>query len=265
MENFVNINNKKIYYKWFCKEYFSENKPIIIFLHEGLGCTEQWKDFPELLCAKLQLTGLSYDRYGHGKSTVLKEERNLDFLHTEARVFLYELVEKLNISNKLVLFGHSDGGTLALLFASFYIEKVDAVITEAHHIVVEKLSRKGIEDAIELYKSGWLKEKLEKYHGNNTESMFYAWANTWTKPETEKWNIENEISKIKCPILSIQGMEDEYGSKIQLEILQKLNLNFEGNLLKKCGHIPHLQQKEEVLEMCKYFIEKKFVFISQKS
>jgi pimeloyl-ACP methyl ester carboxylesterase len=265
MNSFIEIENKQIYYNLICNGFLSDIKPIIVFLHEGLGCSELWKDFPELLCNKLGLAGLLYDRYGHGKSTGLQEERKLDFLHHEAEFFLPKLLDKLKINNKLILFGHSDGGTIALLYASLYPEKVIAVLTEAHHIVFEEISRKGIENAVKLYKSGWLKEKLIKYHGNNTESVFYGWSNIWTKPEIKNWTIEKEISKISCPVISIQGKDDEYGSEIQLYLLKKLcKSKTETHLLENCGHVPHLQSKEKVLDLLKNFHQNFLLFHQKK-
>ena len=117
--SFIQINNKSIHYKLLSEEYFSSEIPIIIFLHEGLGSIPQWKKFPEELCAKLKLTGLIYDRYGHGKSSKLEEKRDDNFLHKEAD-FLLLMLEKLNIINEIILFGHSDGGTISLLFAGKY-------------------------------------------------------------------------------------------------------------------------------------------------
>jgi len=260
MESYIKILDKTIYYKILHSEFLASDKPILLFLHEGLGCVEQWKDFPDVLCQKLGLSALLYDRYGHGKSEKLSEERNFDFLHKEAFEFLPELLNKLNINNKLIIVGHSDGATLALIYASKYWERINFVVSMAHHIFVEKMSQEGIFKAIKLFESGWLSEKLEKYHGKNTETMFYAWANTWTKPEVKDWNINELLQNINCPIITIQGVNDEYGTYEQLEFLKKHSKNIvEIFHLQNCGHIPHLQAKEEVFNIIEKFYNKNYL------
>jgi len=255
--NYIKILDKKIHYQLLNQEFYSETKPVLVFLHEGLGSILQWKDFPEIISQKFKLPVLLYDRYGHGKSQKLDEERNSNFLHKEATDFLPELLKQLNINNKLILIGHSDGGTLALIFASLFPDKICFLITEAHHIVVEEMSKAGIFKAIKLYKSGWLRERLEKYHGENTESMFYGWANTWTGVDINNWNIVNILPQITCPVLAIQGVNDEYGTLEQLNILkQKCKTEVEIHYLDNCGHVPHFQLKDQVIEIIINFYNK---------
>ena len=250
---YLNIQDKVIYYEYINKSDLINNKPIIIFLHEGLGSIAQWKKFPKILCDTLKLPGFVYDRNGHGKSSFLKEKRNNLFLHSEAN-FLRHLINILEIKNDLILFGHSDGGTLAFIFANKYPELLKAIITEAHHVIVENITKKGINEAVKFYKSGILKSLLEKYHAGKTESMFYGWADTWLNMEIEKWSIIDLLKNISTPVLSIQGKNDNYGTEYQLDAVKN---NCKGkteiHLLDDCGHIPHLHQKDRVIEIIKGF------------
>ncbi|MBN2893454.1 MAG: alpha/beta hydrolase [Bacteroidales bacterium] len=251
----IEINNKNIFYEILNQKYFTRNKPIIVFLHEGLGCSEQWKEFPQIISDKLKLPALLYDRYGHGKSEKLREERDIFYLHNETH-FLHTLLNNLKINNQLIIFGHSDGGTIALLYASFYPEKVMALITEAHHVFVEKVSQLGVKMAVEYYKNSDMHERMEKYHGENTESMFFAWANTWLAEGAEKYDILDEISKIDIPILTFQGENDQYGTykQIQAVIDNCKNSKVEVHWLKECGHAPHKDQEDYVIEKIVNFV-----------
>ena len=254
---FLQIKDKSIHYKFVQEKYFSENKPLILFLHEGLGSIAQWKNFPDILCEKLQLSGLLYDRYGHGKSSKLKEKRDMFFLHKEAD-FIPLILEKLDIKNELIIFGHSDGGTLSLLFAGKYPKKnIISVISEAHHVIIEEISKKGIQEAVKYYKSGMLKSLLEKYHKEKTETMFYGWADTWLSKDIDDWTGLDLLKQITIPVLSIQGKQDQYGSEYQLKaITDNCNGYTETHLLEECGHIPHLHQQDKVLEIIEKFIKK---------
>lgn len=261
ISNRININGKHIYYEIFPQFRYNEEKPYVIFLHEGLGSVEQWRDIPKTTWTKSKNPVLVYDRYGYGKSDKLTEPRNAQYLHEEAYVYLPELLTKLNINKKVILVGHSDGGTIALLFASKFPEKVLGVITEADHIFCEDITYEGIRQAKAEFENGALKELLEKYHNDKTESMFYGWADVWLSEKNKKWNIENEISNIKCPVVAIQGKNDNYGSEKQLLIKkQKIKAQTDIFHIDNCGHIPHFQAKKIVLEIMLNFI-KHFDFV----
>ncbi len=253
--DFSIVLGKSIYYEFINHNEKSFSKPLIIFLHEGLGCTEQWKDFPLLLAQTLNFPAFSYDRYGYGKSEKISENRNTAFLNKEALEFLPELLNNLNLSNrKIILFGHSDGGSIALLYASAFPQNVIGVITEAAHVFIEDISVQGIQNVAKEYQKGNLKERLQKYHGQNTQTMAESWTQTWLKPEAKKWNIEAELPKIKCPILAIQGTDDNYGTFAQLESIRKnTSANTELFYIEGCGHAPHHQAKEVVLQKTKEF------------
>lgn len=253
----IKLENGIINYN-FINEDIENNDTILVFLHEGLGSIKQWKDFPLELCKKLGLKGLVYDRFGYGESDYLKTKRDKYYLHIEAEKYLPELLDKLNIKSNIVLFGHSDGGTIALIYASLYPNKVKAIITEAAHVFVEDITIEGIKKALDIFQFGKLKETLTKYHGQNTEVCFYNWSDIWLSEEFKTWNIEYLLKDIKCESLIIQGKEDEYATLKQVEVIKDLlKHKAEIFVIDECKHIPHLQQKELVLSKTYDFIKNK--------
>jgi pimeloyl-ACP methyl ester carboxylesterase len=230
----------------------------LVFLHEGLGSIEQWKQFPEQLSAKLNLPALLYDRYGYGNSEKFSEERNENYFLSEAKMFLPEILDKLNIHEKVILFGHSDGATLALLFASYFPERTLAVVAEAPHVFNEDISVEGVRLAKHLYVSDeTFKQKLSKYHGDKTDSVFYGWADVWLSPSAKDWNIIPQLNNITAPVLIIQGVNDEYGSYKQLETIRKnLKGKYDELYIENCGHAPHLKFTDLVINKITNFISK---------
>ncbi|PLX09775.1 MAG: alpha/beta hydrolase [Marinilabiliales bacterium] len=204
------------------------------------------------------MPALVYDRFGYGKSSKLKNERNETYLEKEAKEDLPILLIKLGFHDRnKILIGHSDGGSIALIYASQFPERTYAVITEAAHTFVEHHTIKGVKPVADLFENGGLKEKLTKYHGENTESMFYGWYNVWSSKKFSKWNIESYLSKIKCYVLAIQGKDDEYGTFKQLESIQTHigNNRIKILFIDNCAHTPHVHFKEYVSEMMIKFIK----------
>ena len=229
--------------------------PTIIFLHDSLGCIQLWRDFPEQLGAMSYCNVLIYDRQGYGKSCPFSySERDLNYLEIEADL-LNELIVYWNIDNA-ILFGHSDGGSIALLTAAKYPSHIKGIITVGAHVFVEEVTIKGINEAIDLYHNTDLKSKLEKYHGTNTESMFWAWAKTWTTDEFKHWNIEHFLPLITCPALIIQGDDDEYGTLKQVEAITSLmNGTASPLIIPNCKHTPYKENPAYVLDQTAAFIK----------
>ena len=229
-------------------------KPILVFLHEALGCIEMWKNVPNYLCEKTGYRGLVYDRIGFGKSSDLNKNRTINYLHDSALNEL-PLVLSLAIPNQeYILVGHSDGGSIALIHASEQPELLKAIITEAAHVFVENETIKGIK----LAKSAWLQGKLDglnRYHGEKTESLFLAWANTWLNNGFKYWNIEYLLPSINCPIFAIQGSDDQYGTEKQLNLITSLiPKNATSEMVQNCGHTPHKDEKEKIIHIMSNFI-----------
>jgi len=253
----LSINENKIKYKIIINGKDTTGKVFLVFLHDGLGSIQQWKDFPKILSDITDLPALIYDRYGYGESGNLIEPHKPNYFTEEAVKVLPEILKLLEIDNKLILIGHSDGGSIALIYASVFPEDVQGVITEAAHVFTEEVTLDGIRNAVDKYENGDLKNFLLKYHGDNTENMFRGWSNFWLNEDFRDWNIKSSLSKIKCPLLAIQGDNDEYGTLEQLRlIINDTSGPADSLILKNCGHIPHHQARELVLENMKRFILK---------
>jgi pimeloyl-ACP methyl ester carboxylesterase len=221
--------------------------PALVFLHEGLGSIGQWRDFPLAVCAGAGLPGLVYERRGHGKSDPLDGPRSRNYLHEEALDVLPAVLDQSGIS-AAILIGHSDGGSMALLFAAEYPGRVLGIVTEAAHVFVEDVTLEGIRKAVALYGTTNLKTHLQKYHGEKTDGLFHAWADTWLAPSFRDWNIESCLPRVRCPLLVIQGRDDEYGTPAQVEaIVKQAGGPARPLIIPNCGHIPHHQAKEQVL------------------
>jgi pimeloyl-ACP methyl ester carboxylesterase len=262
MINHLMVGGYKTAYQWINDEPDNSERPVIVFLHEGLGCMQMWKDFPLNLCRATGYRGLMYDRYGYGQSDKIEEPRENDFLYREAAEILPELLDKLGIDQPVMLFGHSDGGTISLIFGALYPSRAAAIVAESSHIFIEPVTLRGIKNAINAYRNSNLKEKLEKYHGDKTDSMFYSWANVWTSEETAGWSIELILPEIISPVLAIQGEDDNYGTQLQTEIISSSVNGISRTLhIPECGHIPHHEQRETVLEHTSRFFSSQFELV----
>lgn len=195
--------------------------PTIVFLHDSLGCIKLWRDFPERLCAATSCNGLIYDRQGYGESSPFTEPRELNYLEKEADV-LIELLGCVAQPNRFFFFGHSDGGSIALIAAAKLCVRsgahpfqVAGVITEGAHVFVEDVTLAGIRAAVA--KKAQLLPRIRKYHGDKSEAVFEAWTGTWLKPEFRNFNMEHFLPDITCDVLVIQGEADEYGTEAQVD------------------------------------------------
>ncbi|OFX20731.1 MAG: hypothetical protein A2033_03320 [Bacteroidetes bacterium GWA2_31_9] len=250
----IKINNKSINYEFINLEKFSDSDYLLIFLHEGLGSISQWKIFPLEVSENSKIPALVYDRYGHGKSEILSEF-NYNFFEEEATIFLPELIHCLGIKKKIILVGHSDGATIALLSAIFSIIKVHGIISISAHVFFENIITEGINRANNEYVNENLRKSLEKYHFANTESMFERWRNFWTDVKTKNWNISESFKLIKCPVLIIHGTNDNYGSIEQAEcIFNNVSSIDKHKIILNSGHNPHFKEKEIVIDEIVRFI-----------
>ena len=230
------------------------SKAVLVFLHEGLGSIRQWRDFPHKVAAATGHPALLYDRYGYGQSEVLQEpRRDVRFMHDEALLSLPELLKRLHIQNP-ILIGHSDGASIALIHAGagFAVRKVVAM---APHVFIEDICITSIRKAAQAFETTDLPARLSKYH-RDARKTFYGWADVWRDPKFERWDIRDDyLPKITCPVLAIQGHDDEYGTMAQLdEIAWRVQGPCELLKLDHCGHAPFRDQPEKVLEAVKEFL-----------
>jgi pimeloyl-ACP methyl ester carboxylesterase len=253
----LNLPSNQLYYESIRIAQPVSEKIILVFLHEALGSIGQWRNFPSQLCNELKLNGLVYEREGHGKSSAFQQSRTANYLHEYALEELPLVLENLiGIDQKIILVGHSDGGSIALIYAAQFPKKVAAVITMAAHVINEPETIAGIQPAIDAYNAGKL-EGLKKFHGDKTEDLFFAWANTWKSADFKDWNICQDISGINAPLLALQGSRDQYGTIKQLQLIEEsVNGIVETQLLDACGHQPHLEKMELVIGEIKMFLDR---------
>jgi pimeloyl-ACP methyl ester carboxylesterase len=226
----------------------------LVFLHEGLGSIGQWRDFPERLVERTGLPALLYDRWGYGGSDPLTLPRPRDYLEREAEDSLPAVLDAAGIERPLLI-GHSDGGSIALLFAAAYPEMPLAVITEAAHVFVEEVTLAGIREAEAAFRDKGLLARLARYHGDKTETVFRAWTETWPRADFRDWNMVARLPDITCPLLVMQGADDQYGSALQVETIVADSAGpAEACLVPGCGHAPHLEWPDHVLELMADYI-----------
>ncbi len=228
--------------------------PTLVFLHEGLGSIPQWRDFPEALYRATGLPGLIYERWGYGGSDPVTLPRPEDFLEREAEDALPEVLATCGVKRP-ILIGHSDGGTIALLFAAAFPERPVALVTEAAHVRLDDVTLCGLTEVALRWRDTDLPTRLARHHGPNTEAMFRGWSETWLRPERRAWSIADRFGRIVCPVLAIQGADDEHGLPAQLDaIVSGVSGPAERFLVPGCGHVPHHQAREVVLERMVAFI-----------
>jgi len=252
LRNEVVVDGKRLETMWIGGADCS--RPTIVVLHEGLGSIALWKDFPDQLARRTGCNVLVYSRYGHGNSDKLMEKRPVGFMHHEGEVVLPELLDKLRIERPILL-GHSDGGSISIIFAGKYPERALALILEAPHVFVEDLSVASITQAKVNYQTTDFRQKLSRYHAH-VEETFWGWNDIWLDPNFRAWNIEEYLPAIRCPVLCIQGEGDEYGTKAQVGAIQAQVPQSEILMLPNCRHSPHRDQPEKTLHGIAEFVAK---------
>jgi pimeloyl-ACP methyl ester carboxylesterase len=230
--------------------------PTIVFLHEGLGCLRMWRDFPDRLASATGCGALVYSRVGYGASDPVSGPRPIRFMHDEALDVLPAVMERFKLED-VILFGHSDGASIALIHAGARSDSVRALVLEAPHVFVEPACVEGITRIAADYETTSLRERLARHHGRNADSMFRTWTDVWLRPEFRQWNIEEYLPAIECPVLVVQGEDDAYGTLEQVDaVVTRVKGPAESLLLPHCGHSPHSERPDEVLEAAGRFVQK---------
>jgi pimeloyl-ACP methyl ester carboxylesterase len=227
--------------------------PTLVFLHEGLGSMDLWRGYPDDVVAATGREGLVYSREGHGWSDPVRAPRSADFMEHEALAVLPQVLDRLEMTSP-ILIGHSDGASIALIYAGAG-HRVTGLVLLAPHVFVEPESIAGIETAREKFETTDLPERMGRYH-RDPRSTFRAWNDVWLDPAFRSWNIESSLPGIECPTLLIQGRDDEYGTLAQLDVIERGVTGPVSRLvLDDCGHSPHLAQLAPVLEATARFID----------
>jgi pimeloyl-ACP methyl ester carboxylesterase len=221
--------------------------PPIVFLHDALGSVSLWRDLPERLCGVLGREGFAFDRLGFGRSDLRAEPPDHRFLEVEATQRLPEVLRQAGIERP-VLFGHSDGASIALLFAAAFPDVPAAVVSIAAHVFIEDVTLAGIDEAVVSWRTTDLPSRLGRHHGERTESVFRAWSETWRDPRFRQFSAVEAIRSIRCPVLVIQGEKDEYGTAAQVEaIAMAVSGPVRSLILPGLGHFPHRENPERIL------------------
>lgn len=221
----------------------------LVFLHEGLGSVSMWRDWPAQLCQASGRTGWIYSRQGYGRSKSGAHQRTSTplsprYMHHEALDVLPAIVQALSIKAP-VLIGHSDGGTIALLYSSQH--PTSGCIVMAPHILIEEISINAIKKTRMEFENGNLRQALNKYH-EDVDGAFWQWNNVWLSSAFASFDIRPECRNIKTPILAIQGDSDPYGTLAQINQIKPKEGNIQREVLSNCGHSPHKDQSDACMQ-----------------
>ena len=253
-DQFVPLGDTAIHVRWIVGSSRTAvtAAPVLVFLHDSLGCVDTWRDFPEQLARRVGLNAVNYDRQGYGRSSAFGPlSRTPGYLGEQATV-LFTLLDALAIET-VVLFGHSDGGSIALIAAAVQPQRVTAVVTEGAHVFVEDVTLAGIRAAQEAFATTDLPERLARYHGEKVQGVAAAWIDTWLSPAFRTWNIERYLPAISCPVLAIQGQDDEFGTMAQVRAIVD-GAAAESLVIPGVGHTPHRDARDNVLDAAAEFI-----------
>lgn len=248
---FIDIHGVKLEYLHIAAT--RPGRPPLVLLHEGLGSVALWRDFPQRLAETTGAEVVVYSRRGYGRSDKLAGPNTVGYMHDEAREVLPELLNRLAL-DRPVLIGHSDGGSIALIFAGSHIAPLSGLVLMAPHVFVEDITIASIAAAKVAYETTDLGQRLGRYH-EDVDHSFWGWNDIWLLPAFRQWNIEEFVPAVDCPILVIQGRDDEYGTPAQLESIKRLaTVPVEIALLPDCRHSPHRDQPARTLELIADFI-----------
>lgn len=230
------------------------HRPTLLMLHEALGSVSLWRDFPAQLAQASGCRTLLWSRLGHGQSAALAAPRTPAYLHVEALQRLPELLAALAIERPLLI-GHSDGGSIALLYAAAWSDRVAGVVVMAPHEFVEEAALAGIRAAGKAYANSDWPQRLGRYHRDPT-AVFRAWHDTWLAPEFRSWDISACLPAIRCPVLAIQGEDDEYATMRQIECIAEATAGVDLLRLANCRHSPQRDQPQAVIAAIVAFIDR---------
>jgi len=224
-----------------------ERDSAIVLFHDSLGCVELWRDFPAALCAASGRRVIAYDRLGFGRSDARAQLPALDFVAGEARDFFPVLREQLGLE-RFVVFGHSVGGGLAVNCAAMFAPDCDALITESAQVFAEDLTLSSIVLAKGQFADGSQLKRLERYHGEKARWVLDAWTESWLHPGFAAWSLKSVLPQVRCPVLALHGVHDEYGTTIHPELIGGLSAGpAQIEILPGTFHVPHRERPQAVI------------------
>lgn len=250
----VNINGTHLEYVRLPSAHPREGAPAIVFLHEGLGSVSMWRDFPQKVADATGCEAVVYSRAGYGRSDPAPLPRAVGYMHDEGLAVLPALLAALDL-DRPILFGHSDGGSIALICAGGTDTPLAGVIAMAPHVLVEDISVSSIAQAKVAWTTTDLPARLGKYH-NDVDAVFRGWNDIWLHQDFRAWNIEEYLPRIAVPVMAIQGEDDEYGTMDQIERIAAQAKDVELVKLADCRHSPHKDQPQAVIDAVVEFVER---------
>ncbi len=229
--------------------------PTAVLLHEGLGCAALWRDFPERLARASGLGVFVYSRQGYGGSSPCEVPRPLTYMHDEAIEVLPKLLDAIGFEDG-VLIGHSDGASIAAIHAGAHADpRVKGLVLMAPHFFTEDMGIAAIAETRVTFETTNLRERLQKYHGENVDCAFWGWSHAWLDPDFRKWDLRAFLPKIAVPVMVLQGLDDQYGTAAQVSAIEELcGGEFESLFLEGCAHSPFREQPEQTLAATNRFI-----------
>lgn len=226
----------------------------IVLLHDSLGCVELWRDFPATLAAVTGRAAIAYDRLGFGRSDARAGTLPRDFIREEARTVLPALRDALDLS-RMVFYGHSVGGAMAVAAGAAFPEATEAIITESAQAFVEARTIAGVSEARAAMRAPDQIARLARYHGEKARWVLDAWTETWLSSAFADWSLDGDLGGVRCPILALHGDRDEYGTLAFPERIGALSpTDAKVVILDNCGHVPHRERPEVVLESVRAFL-----------
>ena len=248
--NSINISGRRLEVRSI--EPADQTLPTLVFLHEGLGSVSLWREFPDRVAQATGAGAHIFYRHGYGQSSTLEGKRQPDYMHREALDVLPALLREFGVQ-KTILFGHSDGASIALIHAGAG-HPVAGLILEAPHVFVEEITLRGASQAAVSYRTTDLPNKLARHH-RDADKTFWGWHDIWTSPSFRDWNIESYLASITCPAPLIQGEQDQYGSVAQIDAIAAATKGAtRKHMLPNCGHTPHREQADLTLELVTSFL-----------
>jgi pimeloyl-ACP methyl ester carboxylesterase len=226
----------------------------IVMLHEGLGSVALWKDFPHRIAQATGREVVAYSRAGYGRSSPAALPFGVRYMHDEALIVLPQLLDALAIDEP-VLFGHSDGGSIALIHAAASGRPVAGLALMAPHLFVEDVAVASIAAAGDAWRTTDLRARLARYH-DDVDAAFTGWNDIWLHPDFRAWNIEDCARALTCPVLAMQGRDDEYGTLDQIRSIARAGPDVELVEFADCRHSPHRDQPDAVLAALARFVDR---------
>jgi pimeloyl-ACP methyl ester carboxylesterase len=225
----------------------------LVLLHDSLGCVDLWRDFPATLAHRLGRAVVAYDRLGFGRSSPREELPSADFIREEAEEVFPAVLGRLGIA-EFAAFGHSVGGAMALVAASRAGDRCKAVVSESAQAFVEDRTVAGVRAARAQFERPEQFERLRRWHGEKARWVLDAWTEVWLSPGFASWTLGPDLPRVRCPVLLIHGDQDEYGSvQFPAFIRDRVGGPAEMHVLGGCGHVPHRERPDEVIELVARF------------